>query len=67
MLLILTIKISKVDSFRSPILKAYVSFSDQNDSVVCCCRKLFTFSSSLEPFDQLLLNLAQNILGGKDF
>ena len=46
--------------FSSPELKAQVSFSDQNLSVVrrrrCCCRrhcKLFTFSSSTEPLKQI--------------
>ena len=46
-------------------LKAQVSFSDQNLSVLrrprCClwrCRKLFTFSSSPEPLSQFQPNLA---------
>ena len=58
----------------SPELKAQVSFSDQNLSVVrrcrhcCCCRKLFTFSSSSpEPLGQFQPNLAQNILGWRGF
>ena len=47
-------------------LKAQVSFSDQNLSVVRCCRcrhrrKLFTCSSSPEPLGQFRLNLAQSI------
>ena len=55
-----------VNIFSSPELKAQVSFSDQNLSVVrrrLCCRKLFTFSSSPpEPVGQFQPNLAQNIL-----
>ena len=55
-------------------LKAQVSFSDQNLSVLqrslCClwrCRKLFTFSpSSPEPLSQFQPNLAQSILGEGD-
>ena len=49
--------------------KAQVSLSDQNLFVVrrrcrCCCRKLFTFSSSPpEPLSQFQPNLAQCILG----
>ena len=55
--------------FNSPEpIKAQVSFSDQNLSVVrrrprCCCRKLFTFSSSPKPLGQFQPNLAQSILG----
>ena len=52
----------------SPELKAQVSFSDQNLSVVRRCRrKLFTFSSSPEPLGQFQPNLAQNILGWRGF
>ena len=58
--------------FSSPEPKAQVSFSDQNLSVVrrrCCrCRKLFTFSSSSqEPLGQFQPNLAQSILGWREF
>ena len=61
--------------FSSPEPKAQVSFSDQNLSVVrrgCrrrrCCRKLFTFSSSVqEPLGQFQPNLAQSILGWRGF
>ena len=65
----------KFTIFISPELKAQVSFSDQNLSVVrrcrrcrrcrCRCRrKLFTFSSSSpEPLGQFQPNLAQSILG----
>ena len=51
--------------FSSPELKVQVSFSDQNLSVVhCCCRKLFTFSSSSpEPPGQFQPDLTQSILG----
>ena len=57
----------------SPELKAQVSFSDQNFSVVrfrcchrchcCCCCKFLSFSSSQEPRSQFQPNLAQSILG----
>ena len=33
----------------------------------CCCRKLFTFSSSPEPLGQFGSNLVQSILGWKGF
>ena len=66
-----------INIFSSPEPKAQVSFSDQNLSVVrrrccrCCrcrCHKLFTFSSpSLEPLSQFQLNLAQSILGWREF
>ena len=55
--------------FSSPQPKARVSFSDQNLSVVyrrrCCCRKLFTYSSSSPELlqGQFQPNLAQSILG----
>ena len=59
----------------SPELKAQVTFSDQNLSVVCryrrhCwrCRKLFTFSSSSpEPLGQFQPNLTQSILWWRGF
>ena len=59
----------------SPEQEAQVSFSDQNLSVVrccrchccCCCRKLFTFSfSSPEPLGQFQPKLVQNILGSNE-
>ena len=52
----------------SPELKAQVSCSDHNLSVVCrrrcrCCHKLFTFSSSSpEPLDQFQPKFTQSIL-----
>ena len=63
--------------FSSPELKAQVSFSDHLSSGVCpsvrpsvrlsVC-KLFTFSSSSpEPLGQFQPNLAQNILGWREF
>ena len=67
--------------FRTPELKAQMSFSDHLSSVVClsvCLSvhpsvrpsvcKLFTFSSSSpEPLGQFQPNLAQNILGWRGF
>ena len=47
--------------FSLPELKAQVSFSDQNISVVrhcCCCRKLITFFSPPEP---VWANFSQNL------
>ena len=52
--------------FSSPKLKAQVSFSDHNLSVVCrrCQCKFFTFlSSSPEPLGQFQSYLAQSTLG----
>ena len=57
--------------FSSPEPKAQVIFFDHNLSVVhhrcrwhCCCRKLFTFSSSSpEPLGQFQPKLTQSIFG----
>ena len=56
--------------FSLPELKAQVSLSDQNLSVVrryrrrCRrCRKLFTLTSSPEQLDKFQPNMAQSILG----
>ena len=64
------ISTNSVSFLSSPELKAQVSFSDQNLSVVCRhrCRKLFTFSSSSpEPLGQFQPNLSQSILGWRVF
>ena len=55
--------------FISPELRAQVSFSGHNLSVVrCrCCHNLFTFSSSPEPLNQFQTNFAQSILGWRGF
>ena len=70
-LLILNLFIALCMTLSSPESKAQVSLYDQILSVVrhfcCCCRKLFTFSSSSpEPLGWFQPNLVQSIFGWRD-